>query len=142
MTRGRASGCECRLCYGHIAAADACDRLLDLIAVASADGRKICRVLLLVDGREEAGRRCSKDAAREGEEGQKDGAFAGKHVGGCFGVERGRQTSLVVVVIAKAFAEAKERLEWDKKMNENAKERLMVRKCRTTGLPQSGRFKE
>jgi hypothetical protein len=63
LTSGRASGCECRLCCRHIATADACDRLLDLMAVGTADGCKVCRVWLLVDGRKKTCRRSGKDTA-------------------------------------------------------------------------------
>jgi hypothetical protein len=50
---------------------------------ATADGREVCRVRLLVDGRKKARRRRGKDAAQKGEEGEKDGGFAGEHLESC-----------------------------------------------------------
>lgn len=47
---------------------------------ATTDGREVCRVWLLVDGRKKTCRRCGKDAARKGEEEEKDGGFAGEHL--------------------------------------------------------------
>lgn len=80
LTSGRASGCERRLCCGYIAAADACDHLLDFMSIHTTDSSEVCRVWLLLDGREKACRRHGKDAARKGEERDKDGDFAGEHV--------------------------------------------------------------
>ena len=51
---------------------------------ATADGREVCRVWLLVDGRKKTCRRRGKDAARKGEEGEKDGGFAGEHLESCW----------------------------------------------------------
>ena len=51
---------------------------------ATADGREVCRVRLLVDGRKKTCRRCGKDAARKGEEGEKDGSFVGEHLESCW----------------------------------------------------------
>lgn len=51
---------------------------------ATADGREVCRVRLLVDGRKKARRRRGKDAAQKGEEGEKDGGFTGEHLESCW----------------------------------------------------------
>ena len=51
---------------------------------ATADGSEVRRARLLVDGRKKACRRRGKNAAQKGEEGEKDGGFAGEHLESCW----------------------------------------------------------
>ena len=104
MTSGRACSCECGLCRGYIAAADAGNRLLDFTAIGTADGSEVCGVWLLVDGRKETRWWCGKDAAREGEEGDENGSFAGEHVGNCCPVGKWLVERFANIFGAKCFA--------------------------------------
>jgi hypothetical protein len=83
-TSRRAGSCKCRLCYGYIATAEVCNCLLNFTAIgATADGCEVGRIWLLVDSGKKTRRRRGKNAARKGEEGEKDGGFAGEHLESC-----------------------------------------------------------
>ena len=92
---------------------------------ATTDGREVCRIWLLVDGLKKTCRRRGKDTARKGEEGEKDGGFAGEHLESCWLLAGGwSRLSCECGCGAKGFVRLKKTRQMGKTMSVGAKERL------------------